>query len=90
MVHTWRKLSRIRQTLREEHCGVCFEWEFVPQGKLLYILDGDNVKHGLNCDLSFKAENRAKNIWRIENEYLINRLSFAFKRTEFVREKIHE
>ncbi|RXH72029.1 hypothetical protein DVH24_025530 [Malus domestica] len=56
MVHTWRKLSRIRQTLREEHCGVCFEWEFVPQGKLLYILDGDNVRHGLNCDLVLKPK----------------------------------
>ncbi|CAN6548207.1 unnamed protein product [Malus baccata var. baccata] len=94
MVHTWRKLSRIWQTLREEHCGVCFEWEFVPQGKLLYILDGDNVRHGLNCDLSFKAENRAENIWRIgrstwerteESTSIIN--LFAI---EFVREKVHE
>ncbi|XP_050102887.1 uncharacterized protein LOC126582747 [Malus sylvestris] len=39
---------------REEHGGVCFEWEFVPQGKLLYILDGDNVRHGLNCTLVLK------------------------------------
>ncbi|KAM1757024.1 hypothetical protein ACFX11_006327 [Malus domestica] len=33
--------------------------------KLLYILDGDNVRHGLNHDLSFKAEHRAENIQRI-------------------------
>ncbi|KAF2571219.1 hypothetical protein F2Q70_00000680 [Brassica cretica] len=30
-------------------------------GKLSYILDGDNVRHGLNSDLSFKAEDRAEN-----------------------------
>ncbi|XP_050112742.1 uncharacterized protein LOC126591191 [Malus sylvestris] len=65
MVHTWRKLSHIRQTLREEHGGVCFEWEFVPQENMLYILDGDIVRHGLNRDLSFKAEHRAENIQRI-------------------------
>ncbi|KAM1382493.1 hypothetical protein ACFX2F_034961 [Malus domestica] len=35
------------------------------RGKLSYILDGDNVRHGLNCDLSFKAEDRAENIRRI-------------------------
>ncbi|KAB2616949.1 hypothetical protein D8674_012818 [Pyrus ussuriensis x Pyrus communis] len=43
----------------EEHGGVCFGWEFIPQGKLSYILDG------LNCDLSFKAEHRTENIGRI-------------------------
>ncbi|GMY11906.1 adenylyl-sulfate kinase 3 isoform X1 [Fagus crenata] len=35
------------------------------RGKLTYILDGDNVRHGLNSDLSFKAEDRAENIRRI-------------------------
>ncbi|XP_021660423.2 adenylyl-sulfate kinase 3 isoform X2 [Hevea brasiliensis] len=35
------------------------------RGKLAYILDGDNVRHGLNCDLGFKAEDRAENIRRI-------------------------
>ncbi|CAN4090569.1 unnamed protein product [Withania somnifera] len=34
------------------------------RGKLTYILDGDNVRHGLNCDLSFRAEDRAENIRR--------------------------
>ncbi|KAG6576911.1 Adenylyl-sulfate kinase 1, chloroplastic [Cucurbita argyrosperma subsp. argyrosperma] len=34
-------------------------------GKLAYILDGDNVRHGLNRDLGFKAEDRAENIRRI-------------------------
>lgn len=35
------------------------------RGKLTYILDGDNVRHGLNNDLSFKAEDRVENIRRI-------------------------
>ncbi|XP_056158410.1 adenylyl-sulfate kinase 3-like isoform X1 [Syzygium oleosum] len=35
------------------------------RGKLTYILDGDNVRHGLNSDLSFRAEDRAENIRRI-------------------------
>ncbi|KGN52751.1 adenylyl-sulfate kinase 3 [Cucumis sativus] len=34
-------------------------------GKLAYILDGDNVRHGLNRDLGFKAEDRAENIRRV-------------------------
>ncbi|KAH0908985.1 hypothetical protein HID58_032306 [Brassica napus] len=35
------------------------------RGKLSYILDGDNVRHGLNSDLSFKAEDRAENVRRV-------------------------
>ncbi|XP_010463950.1 PREDICTED: adenylyl-sulfate kinase 4, chloroplastic [Camelina sativa] len=35
------------------------------RGKLSYILDGDNVRYGLNSDLSFKAEDRAENIRRV-------------------------
>ncbi|CAI9763370.1 unnamed protein product [Fraxinus pennsylvanica] len=35
------------------------------RGKLAYILDGDNVRHGLNSDLCFNAEDRAENIRRI-------------------------
>ena len=30
-----------------------------------YTLDGDNVRHGLNKDLGFKAEDRSENIRRI-------------------------
>ncbi|XP_065871616.1 adenylyl-sulfate kinase 3-like [Euphorbia lathyris] len=35
------------------------------RGKLTYILDGDNLRHGLNNDLSFKAEDRVENIRRV-------------------------
>ena len=34
-------------------------------GKLSYILDGDNVRHGLNKDLGFSPEDRKENIRRI-------------------------
>lgn len=34
-------------------------------GQLSYILDGDNVRHGLNADLGFTPEERTENIRRI-------------------------
>jgi adenylylsulfate kinase len=34
-------------------------------GHLTYILDGDNVRHGLNANLGFSPEDRAENIRRI-------------------------
>ncbi len=34
-------------------------------GRLSYILDGDNIRHGLNKDLGFSPEDRAENIRRI-------------------------
>lgn len=44
----------------------CALSQFLHQrGKMCYILDGDNVRHGLNRDLGFKAEDRAENIRRI-------------------------
>ncbi len=35
------------------------------QGKLTYLLDGDNVRHGLNKDLGFDDAARVENIRRI-------------------------
>ena len=35
------------------------------EGRHTYILDGDNVRHGLNKDLGFTAEDRVENIRRI-------------------------
>ncbi len=37
-------------------------WE---RGVRAYVLDGDNVRHGLNKDLGFSPEDRAENIRRI-------------------------
>ncbi|KAK9123396.1 hypothetical protein Sjap_012998 [Stephania japonica] len=39
--------------------------ELHSRGKLSYVLDGDNLRHGLNKDLGFKAEDRAENIRRV-------------------------
>jgi adenylylsulfate kinase len=35
------------------------------KGQLCYVLDGDNVRHGLNCNLGFSAEDRTENIRRV-------------------------
>ncbi len=35
------------------------------QGKLAYVLDGDNVRHGLNDDLGFSDADRQENIRRL-------------------------
>ncbi|KAG1342157.1 adenylyl-sulfate kinase 3 [Cocos nucifera] len=39
--------------------------ELYSRGYLTYVLDGDNLRHGLNRDLGFKAEDRAENIRRV-------------------------
>jgi adenylyl-sulfate kinase len=35
------------------------------RGVLTYTLDGDNLRHGLNGDLGFSAEDRAENVRRV-------------------------
>jgi adenylylsulfate kinase len=45
--------------------AVLLEQMLVQRGKLAYRLDGDNVRHGLNKNLGFSAEDRAENIRRI-------------------------
>ncbi|KAM4079604.1 hypothetical protein ACB094_09G128300 [Castanea mollissima] len=39
--------------------------ELHSRGKLSYILDGDNLRHGLNKNLGFKQEDRTENIRRV-------------------------
>jgi adenylylsulfate kinase len=41
------------------------EHALVQQGRLAYVLDGDNVRHGLNKNLGFTAADREENIRRI-------------------------
>ena len=41
------------------------ERQVVEAGHLCYVLDGDNVRHGLNRDLGFSADDRTENIRRI-------------------------
>ena len=45
--------------------GYALERALVASGHLAYVLDGDNVRHGLNSDLGFAASDRAENIRRI-------------------------
>lgn len=45
--------------------AVLLEQMLNARGKLAYRLDGDNVRHGLNKNLGFSAEDRAENIRRI-------------------------
>ena len=37
----------------------------VAEGRHTYVLDGDNVRHGLNKDLGFTAQDRVENIRRV-------------------------
>ena len=41
------------------------EHALVQRGHLSYVLDGDNIRHGLNKNLGFSAEDRTENIRRI-------------------------
>ncbi|WP_287597098.1 sulfate adenylyltransferase subunit CysN [Thermomonas sp.] len=41
------------------------EKKLLAQGRHTYLLDGDNVRHGLNKDLGFTAEDRVENIRRV-------------------------
>ena len=41
------------------------ERAIVAAGRAAYLLDGDNVRHGLNADLGFSAADRSENIRRI-------------------------
>ncbi|GAA0546002.1 adenylyl-sulfate kinase [Rheinheimera aquimaris] len=41
------------------------EQALVEQGKHTYLLDGDNVRHGLCADLGFSAEDRTENLRRV-------------------------
>ncbi len=45
--------------------AVAAEAELVRRGHLSYVLDGDNVRHGLNKNLGFSPTDRTENIRRI-------------------------
>ena len=40
------------------------EARLLSEGLAAYVLDGDNLRHGLNGDLGFSAEDRAENVRR--------------------------
>jgi bifunctional enzyme CysN/CysC len=41
------------------------EARLIAEGRPAYVLDGDNIRHGLNGDLGFSAEDRAENVRRV-------------------------
>ena len=41
------------------------EARLVSEGRAAYVLDGDNLRHGLNRDLGFSPEDRDENIRRV-------------------------
>ena len=44
--------------------GVALEQKLVSSGVPAYLLDGDNLRHGLNGDLGFDAGSRTENVRR--------------------------
>ncbi len=44
--------------------AAALERELVSRGRSAYLLDGDNLRHGLNGDLAFDREARAENVRR--------------------------
>lgn len=45
--------------------AMALEGALLAQGRLSYVLDGDNVRHGLNAGLTFSDADRKENIRRI-------------------------
>jgi adenylylsulfate kinase len=45
--------------------AVAAERELASRGRLAYVLDGDNIRHGLNKNLGFGPADRTENIRRI-------------------------
>ena len=75
------------------------EHELIKKGYLAYVLDGDNVRHGLNKNLGFSAQDREENIRRIgevaklfADAGLITMTSFIspYRKDRDLARKIHE
>ena len=45
--------------------AVAVEAALIARGRHAYLLDGDNLRHGLNGNLGFSAEDRAENVRRV-------------------------
>ena len=75
------------------------EHALVQRGHLAYVLDGDNIRHGLNRNLGFSAADREENIRRIgevsklfADAGLITMTSFIspYRKDRDAARKIHE
>lgn len=47
--------------------STALEQALVRRGRLAYMLDGDNVRHGLSADLGFDAASRTENVRRVSH-----------------------
>ncbi len=79
--HASRVSREIRHELLNQHGAVIWmtglsgsgkstiacllEEGLIKDGHLAYVLDGDNIRHGLNRDLGFSEDDRSENIRRI-------------------------
>ena len=45
--------------------AVALEARLIEMGRIAYVLDGDNMRHGLNRDLGFAPEDRTENVRRV-------------------------
>ena len=60
------------------------EHELIKQGYLAYVLDGDNIRHGLNNNLGFSPEDRVENIRRIAEVAKLFRDAGVISLTAFI------
>jgi bifunctional enzyme CysN/CysC len=75
------------------------ERKFLEMGRPAYVLDGDNLRHGLNADLGFSMADRAENLRRLAHVaklladcgqvVLVPAISPLAKHREFARQ-VHE
>jgi bifunctional enzyme CysN/CysC len=71
--HRWARLGQRGATVwltglpasGKSTIAVALERRLVEDGQAAYLLDGDNIRHGLNDDLSFRPGDRAENIRRV-------------------------
>ena len=69
----WRSLSQTGATVwltglpasGKSTIAVAMERQLVAAGQAAYLLDGDNIRHGLSDDLGFAPGDRAENVRRV-------------------------
>ena len=60
------------------------ERQLTEAGRLCLVLDGDNVRHGLNRDLGFSADDRTENIRRIAEVARLMNIAGVIVITSFI------
>lgn len=64
--------------------SVALEKALHEMGRLTYILDGDNIRHGINSNLGFSPEDRKENIRRIAEISKLFRDAAVINLTAFI------